>query len=245
MASFPLSERAQAAYPVARQVFDAELSPTEGARLINSRCGMNVNSARDHIYVYKQLRLGQEFHRGLSASDMDFYLSQIKSDLGAPGVQIALHALWRHIRYYEGVSGVNLNKLRSVAVHHAELAPVPPTDEEKTLEFEDAVRNSSKGSPEERRRRLASAPKIPSRSPVVHLSFDRNPDVVAEVLFQATGICGRCRQPAPFLRRKDGSAYLEVHHKKQLSQGGEDTVENAIALCPNCHRDLHYGAGAA
>lgn len=245
MASLPVSERAKAAYPVARQVFETELSPTQGAKLINSRCGMNVNSARDHIYVYKQLRLGQEFHRGLSASDMDFYLSQIRNDLGVPGVQTALHALWRHIRYYEGISGVNLHRLRSVAARRAELAPVPPTDEEKTLEFEQAVRKSSKSTPEERKKRLAGAPKIPSRSPVVHLSFDRNPDVVAEVLFQANGICGRCRRPAPFTRRKDNSPYLEVHHKRQLSQGGEDTVENAIALCPNCHRDLHYGAGAA
>ncbi|MEY8786001.1 HNH endonuclease [Citrobacter freundii] len=23
---------------------------------------------------------------------------------------------------------------------------------------------------------------------------------------------------------------------------GEDSVENAIALCPNCHREAHYGA---
>ncbi|MGO2991961.1 MAG: HNH endonuclease [Halomonadaceae bacterium] len=22
---------------------------------------------------------------------------------------------------------------------------------------------------------------------------------------------------------------------------GSDTVENAIALCPNCHREMHYG----
>jgi len=26
-----------------------------------------------------------------------------------------------------------------------------------------------------------------------------------------------------------------------LSEGGEDTLENAIALCPNCHRKMHYG----
>jgi len=26
-----------------------------------------------------------------------------------------------------------------------------------------------------------------------------------------------------------------------LSQGGEDIVENAIATCPNCHRQLHFG----
>jgi len=22
---------------------------------------------------------------------------------------------------------------------------------------------------------------------------------------------------------------------------GEDTIENAMALCPNCHREMHYG----
>ena len=25
----------------------------------------------------------------------------------------------------------------------------------------------------------------------------------------------------------------------ELSKGGEDTVENAVALCPNCHRKMH------
>jgi len=34
---------------------------------------------------------------------------------------------------------------------------------------------------------------------------------------------------------------LEVHHKVPLAEGGDDTVENAIALCPNCHRHAHYG----
>ena len=23
---------------------------------------------------------------------------------------------------------------------------------------------------------------------------------------------------------------------------GSDTIGNAVALCPNCHRELHYGA---
>lgn len=50
---------------------------------------------------------------------------------------------------------------------------------------------------------------------------------------------GRCNSEAPFIRRTNGSPYLEVHHKTPLAEDGEDTVENAIALCPNCHRELH------
>lgn len=37
------------------------------------------------------------------------------------------------------------------------------------------------------------------------------------------------------------SPYLEVHHIIFLAQGGDDTVDNAEALCPNCHRRKHYG----
>ena len=76
--------------------------------------------------------------------------------------------------------------------------------------------------------------------------YPRNPDVVAEVLERANGICECCKKPAPFKRKKKQNkdkleGYLEVHHKIFLSQGGNDTVENAEALCPNCHREKHYG----
>jgi 5-methylcytosine-specific restriction protein A len=43
---------------------------------------------------------------------------------------------------------------------------------------------------------------------------------------------------------EDGTPYLEVHHVKWLALGGSDTVSNAVALCPNCHRLMHHGANA-
>ena len=42
---------------------------------------------------------------------------------------------------------------------------------------------------------------------------------------------------APFARA-DGDAYLATHHVVWLAQGGSDTVENTVALCPNCHRKM-------
>ena len=71
--------------------------------------------------------------------------------------------------------------------------------------------------------------------------FERNPDVVAEVLELAKGVCGICGRRAPFMRARDGTPYLEVHHRVMLSGGGDDTVANAVAACPNCHREEHYG----
>lgn len=72
-------------------------------------------------------------------------------------------------------------------------------------------------------------------------AFRRNPDVVALTLIRANGKCESCRNNAPFLRKIDNSPYLEVHHRIPLSEGGEDTIPNTIALCPNCHRKAHFG----
>ena len=76
---------------------------------------------------------------------------------------------------------------------------------------------------------------------VLSTVFERDPDVVAETLFRSNGICGRCMKPAPFNRKKDGRPYLEVHHLIPLSKGGSDELSNVIALCPNCHRESHFG----
>lgn len=89
--------------------------------------------------------------------------------------------------------------------------------------------------------RLRNAPRMPERVQLVSVGYRRNADVIVAALNRANGICEKCRQVAPFVRRSDGTPYLEVHHRTPLAEGGEDTVENALALCPNCHREAHCG----
>lgn len=106
--------------------------------------------------------------------------------------------------------------------------------------FQELVNVALHESQESRRKRLASAHKIPKKIKTISMVFQRNPDVVAEVLSRADGYCEKCKNPAPFIRRTNGSPYLEIHHMKPLAEGGEDTVKNATALCPNCHRKFHH-----
>lgn len=109
----------------------------------------------------------------------------------------------------------------------------------QTLQAE--VQKSLDQSPAVRSQYLSVAPKLPASIQVSTRVFVRAPAVVAEVLTRANGICGRCAVKAPFIRATDGSPYLEVHHNVHLASGGYDTVENAVALCPNCHREMHHG----
>nr|WP_302597123.1 HNH endonuclease [uncultured Cellulosilyticum sp.] len=107
--------------------------------------------------------------------------------------------------------------------------------------FDDELKKAKTLSRAARDKRLLKASRRPDVMKVVSSAFRRNPDVVIAVLERANGVCERCGMSAPFIRVSDGTPYLEVHHKVRLADGGEDTVENAIAVCPNCHRELHFG----
>lgn len=135
-------------------------------------------------------------------------------------------------------------RLVDLLSQRAQPASAAQTITQHASDFASNVEQASGDSSEERLRRLGLAPKLPQRVSVLAYEFVRNADVVAETLYRANGICGRCDSDAPFKRRTNQSPYLEVHHKKRLADGGEDTLDNAIALCPNCHRELHFGTGA-
>jgi 5-methylcytosine-specific restriction protein A len=125
-------------------------------------------------------------------------------------------------------------------------SPFPPIYKETSLielieKLDNDVKKSLQLTPSERKNRLEKSAKKPSQSKVTITVFNRNPDVVAEVLLRSQGKCEQCKCNAPFTKKTNGMPYLEVHHIIQLSIGGDDSVENAVALCPNCHRQNHYG----
>jgi 5-methylcytosine-specific restriction enzyme A len=230
-----------AAYRIAREVYEDRLTAAKGARDLSSEHNVPNGSAKILIEVYKCLRAGRLFKRALSAPDMDYFLSFILADDGQLALQTAVQSLWEHIDYFERRSG-KVDKLRGVATKHQSFAGTPQFERDTTEEFEKAVEVSLQDDTEKRRERLRNNPnRIPARVALVTWGFARNPDVVAEVRYLANGKCQECKRPAPFRRRTDGKPYLEVHHKRRLADHGEDTVANAIALCPNCHRKRHYG----
>lgn len=107
--------------------------------------------------------------------------------------------------------------------------------------FEEQISISLHESEEIRKHRIENANKFPKRVALMTYVFVRNSDIVVETLLRAKGVCEKCNSPAPFTKKSNGEPYLEVHHKVPLAKNGEDSLENTIALCPNCHRENHYG----
>ena len=91
---------------------------------------------------------------------------------------------------------------------------------------------------EELKKRVKFSPRVPGNRDVKTKTYERSSIVSELAKRRAGGRCQLCLMEAPF-KTKDGSPYLETHHIVWLSNGGEDTPENTVALCPNCHRKMH------
>lgn len=73
-------------------------------------------------------------------------------------------------------------------------------------------------------------------------AYNRDQKVRNAVLLRANGRCEFCGKLG-FLK-PHGLRYLETHHVIALASDGADRLTNVIALCPNDHREAHFGEGA-
>lgn len=235
------SEQVDAACNAAYLVYTGSLSAQEAIQHLTDDHGINQTSAKDYITIYKQLVTGRSFLRGMASDAMAQFLTHIHENYGSPGISRSLAALQLHIERTEKGNNSTMRSMRSVAEKFERFRSPPDSLDEIQRNFQESVNIALVSTAQARANRLASSDKSPAIIFAITKVFRRNPDVVAEVLVRASGTCEHCNQPAPFRRMKDGTPYLEVHHKKTLATGGSDTVGNAIALCPNCHRKMHYG----
>jgi 5-methylcytosine-specific restriction protein A len=83
---------------------------------------------------------------------------------------------------------------------------------------------------------------VPDRATSVVNYFKRNQKVRKEVLKRAKGKCEFCKIDG--FELPNGKLFLETHHIIFLAKEGADRTSNVIALCPNHHRESHFGKNA-
>lgn len=203
---------------------------------------------RDHVYgVFRVLGVEREGTTYSLTSEAHRRFDMARGKHPRPAKRFSMRRM--HTAYvdlpvhgWEGRSRTAVQRFDGSFFLEIAVAPWVDPEDSSTLQqqLDQRLQAALSNTPAQRRARLALAPKLPRMVTVTTAAFVRNADVIAEVLLRAAGKCESCLSPAPFLRKKDKSPYLEVHHRVRLADGGEDTVANAIALCPNCHRREHY-----
>jgi len=111
------------------------------------------------------------------------------------------------------------------------------------LDIDTGIENFESVSVEELREQAKASvtgESAPTPQSSTRTTYSRSEVVKEYALRVADGVCQGCGQDAPF-EGTDGEPFLEVHHLQRRSDGGADHPDNVIALCPNCHRRVHYG----
>lgn len=235
------NKQIQAAYEIAKDEYANVISSEGAAGYLVSEHGWNESSAYGYIHTFLCMMESKEYQRTINAYATEYYLRNIYLDFGEAAFENAISSARKHLKYYISKGKSSQPKIQSLIEDLIKELKSKSELENMQNDFEKNVMKSLNLDPAIRKRKLESASKTPKVLSVTTKVYARNPDVVADVLIRAEGICEKCKKRAPFIRAKDNSPYLEVHHKVMLANGGEDTIENAIALCPNCHRESHYG----
>lgn len=228
-----------AAHEAANKVLERKAELIDAQKDLASRYGIAGRTASGYIGCFLAMRRGKTFKTIVSADGLRFMLGRI-AERGPGDLMTALQSVMSHITYLQDITG-NEPGLRRVHAEFVEKLRELASFDEAVLSLDGEVTKALADTHEVRAERLRQARVIPEQQIVLRRVFKRNPDVIAEALLRANGVCQSCHRVAPFFRA-DGSPYLEVHHRQLLAGGGADTIENAIALCPNCHRERHYGA---
>jgi 5-methylcytosine-specific restriction protein A len=201
-----------------------------------------------------------ERHRGLkykplgdflaaqTAEEVVLTLSDIEALVGGLPAKATTHQFWANAKDYHtsrrsqwldnGFEATFLPRAATVKFAR-QIADEEPTDDPEELERR-VQRKLRKLKKLGQRTPPPPGNRKPPRTNRGQSSYVRDPNVVAWVLSNNGQRCECCERDAPF-QRDDGSPFLEVHHVRPLSEGGPDTTDNAVACCPNCHREMHAG----
>ncbi len=230
-----------AIYEISREIRAGQVSHSEAVRHLKNEEGFNKNSATNYLHALRHLYEGTRFTRTINLRASKRFLDRIHEDYGKSGLILAVKAIEAFLAYRKK-EGHSEPGLRKILAKYSTLSPAALNSMQDEIERSILEAHEAEATSDAELEHLARlAPNAPApKIPVQTTYRRRNPYVRELVLRRANGVCGACGKPAPF-QSQNKRPYLEIHHRIPLAEDGEDTIENAVALCPNCHREAHFG----
>lgn len=237
-----------------REIF--KCSPQGGMRKSNVTNTLVLIS--NHIKsIYEDRWIGNTLHytgMGMAGDQkLDFAQNKTLNNSETNGVQVFLFEVFKE-KTYTFIGPVILS-----SIPYQELQPDESNTQRKVWIFpiqvagnatdhildKDVIRHKEK-SQQKKAKKLSNQEllkrskhsQINGHREVKSKAYFRSPYISELVKRLANGICDLCEQDAPF-GNQAGEPFLETHHIIWLAQGGEDSLKNTVALCPNCHRKMH------
>jgi 5-methylcytosine-specific restriction protein A len=234
----------QSIVEMAIKVMSGEISENSASQILHDKNKINKSSASMYMRAFIAMSRGENFGRTVRVGALKYYLEVLDQ---SGNLKNAIISLEKHLAFFEDVAKSKpVGKLELFQEYKEKINSNNTAEDFSWLidnaKMEHRVNLEMDRSLEDLELELASRAKIkPKLFTVTTQVYARDPVVVAWALKKAKGKCGSCKKSAPFKKSSNNEPYLEVHHSKPLSEGGFDDMKNVIALCPNCHREMHHG----
>jgi len=214
----------EAAYKLGRAVYEDSKHMAEALTKLEA-LGLNRTSATFFISNLSHMLKGEVYKRAMSVDATDDFLQWINRDYKTEGLRRALSALRQHMPFFRQSSPSPMRGHEAVAAKYQALleGPLGPSALSDLSDWPEGTVS-------------------PDRASRTSNYFPRDPEVRAFVIKRAKGRCEYCGRTG--FELPDGRCYVEAHHVIGLAKNGPDTVTNVIALCPEHHREAHFGVNA-
>ena len=216
-------EMVKNAFSKAKKVYLYKTDKKTAVNELKNELGMNEGSASDYINDYAHMRKGEAYTRTMNEFAVRYYLSNIYKDEGVDALRLAIHAVTKHLEYYENLENGKLPGQRKILKEMKDLL----INEEKEGLYTTEEIEYFEG-------------KVQS---IYVNSYERNVQARKECIKYYGYKCAVCELCMEDKYGALGKEYTHIHHLKELSTIGKEYIVDPIndlrPLCPNCHAMIH------
>ncbi|MHB0756855.1 HNH endonuclease [Polaribacter sp. M15] len=219
------NQMVEKSFEIAKERFSGKTTLQEAVEKLEN-IGVNPNSARDYIYLYKHLRNGELFKRRANEYATEYFIENIYKENGKSELSKALNSLLKHFEYWESYSGSRIKGGRIIYEKYLKLAG----NKENEIVYP-GEKNTKEAFLEGK-----------SKTIIVN-AYERNTKA-RNACLEFYGLdCQVCEMNFEKKYGVIGKDFIHVHHIKEISTIKKeyeiDPIKDLIPVCPNCHSMLH------
>tara|TARA_R110002096_G_C14460758_1_gene712271 strand:+ start:81 stop:875 length:795 start_codon:yes stop_codon:yes gene_type:complete len=228
-------------YSISKKIYEGEIDKKEGINKIALESNLKQSYAKMIAdYIYPNLFEGNIIKRTTSNKLFETFLKSIKRDYGNPNLGKALNSIKMHIDYIKIANKDPKITLRKIYAEYLEIYKINANEQDKNeIEQNEIIKYYKAKTKSEIKTELENLPQFETEEIIINQKkYKRDNKAIALIKLLRKNECQICGE---FIRKKDGTKYIEACHIKAKREKGNESLENIILLCPNHHKEFDLG----
>jgi hypothetical protein len=228
-------------YSISKKVYEGKITRKDGILQVVQQANLSESYSKIIVgYIYPKMFEGEVLKRTTSNEIFKAFLKFIRRDYGNENLLKALNSIKQHIDYIKIANNDSKVTLRKIYAEYLELYKKGFSQLEKNEIEQNEITQSFKGKTKsELKSELENLPDFETEEIFINQKkYKRDNKAIALIKLLRKSECQICGE---FIRKKDGTKYIEACHIKAKREKGKENLENIILLCPNHHKEFDLG----